>query len=215
MHLNGFRKLVLSSIVVSTLISGVVLAAPKKLEVNVKESKLTWIGKKIGGQHNGIINIQSGYVQLDGKKISGGEVVVDMKTLKNLDLTDPEYLKKLTDHLNSDDFFATEKNPTAVLKFKSSKETGKDKLEVTADLTIKGKTNKVTFPAELMWHGDLLHVKGSMVVDRTNYDIKYKSAKFFSDLGDKVINDEFEVGFEIMTQAAKAEEPAKAKKEKK
>ena len=40
-------------------------------------------------------------------------------------------------------------------------------------------------------------LKGEMKVDRTLYGIKFRSLKFFSDIGDKVINDEFTVGFDI------------------
>ena len=38
---------------------------------------------------------------------------------------------------------------------------------------------------------------GNIVVDRTLYDIKYGSGKFFEDLGDKTIYDEFDLGFTI------------------
>ena len=60
---------------------------------------------------------------------------------------------------------------------------------VTADLTIKGITNPVTFD---------LNVKGNTAstvvkVDRTKYDIKYGSKSFFESIGDKAINDDFDL----------------------
>ncbi len=60
---------------------------------------------------------------------------------------------------------------------------------VTADLTIKDKTNPVTFD---------ITVKGntattSFKVDRTKFGIEYNSGSIFSSIGDKAINDEFDL----------------------
>ena len=96
---------------------------------------------------------------------------------------------KLEGHLKADDFFGVEKHKTAKLVFTNISGKGKGLYTVTADLTIKGITKPITFD---------ITVKGNtasttLKVDRTKYDIKYGSGSFFSDLGDKTINDEFEL----------------------
>lgn len=173
-----------------------------KMKIDATASKLEWMGKKITKQeHKGTINIKSGDVAFKGKTLVGGEFVVDMKTIKDMDLTDAEYNKKLVGHLNSEDFFATEKHAEAKLVIKSVKETAPGKADVTADLTIKGTTLPVNFPAEIAWQGDKkVTAKGKLVVDRTKYGIKYNSGKFFKDLGDKLIDDNFELSFELTAQ---------------
>lgn len=168
-----------------------------KYSVDTTASKVEWTGKKVTGAHNGTINVKSGSVMIDGKKIVGGEFVIDMTTIKDVDLTDAEYNKKLIGHLSSDDFFSIQKFGEAKLVVKTVKETAPGKAEITGDLTIKGKTNPITFPAEVKWEGDKVMASGKMMIDRTKYDIKYNSGKFFQNLGDKLINDEFELSFNL------------------
>jgi hypothetical protein len=38
----------------------------------------------------------------------------------------------------------------------------------------------------------------TLIIDRTKYDITYKSGNFFSDLGDKAIYDEFELKVKLV-----------------
>jgi hypothetical protein len=68
----------------------------------------------------------------------------------------------------------------------------------TGDLTIKGITHPVTFDAEVNLSGNNLKANGKMEVDRTLYDIKFRSGKFFSDLGDNLIYDTFTLDFNIV-----------------
>lgn len=170
-----------------TFSTAAVSAQTKK--VDVAKSKLTWVGKKVTGQHNGTVNLKDGALVFKGKKVTGGTFTVDMNSITATDLKAGEGKEKLDGHLKSDDFFGTDKYPTSTLVFKNIKEKAADVYTVTADLTIKGKTNPITFD---------LAVKGNtastvLKVNRTKYDIKYGSGSFFDNLGDKAINDDFEV----------------------
>jgi polyisoprenoid-binding protein YceI len=100
-----------------------------------------------------------------------------------------EYKTKLEGHLKSDDFFGVEKYPTAKLIFKDVKSTGKNSYEVTGDLTIKDKTNTVTFDLSVYGNKATANVK----IDRTKFDVRYGSTSFFDDLQDKAIYDEFDL----------------------
>ena len=121
--------------------------------------------------------------------------MIDMTSLKNTD-QEGDMNAKLVNHLKSDDFFSVEKHPTSTLKITKVEQTG-EKATVNGELTIKGVTKPISFPAEIKVEGKRLSAKGEMKVDRTLYGIKFRSLKFFSDIGDKVINDEFTVGFDI------------------
>jgi polyisoprenoid-binding protein YceI len=96
---------------------------------------------------------------------------------------------KLDGHLKADDFFGVEKFPTATLEFKKIGDKGNGTYSVTADLTVKGITNPVTF--DLVVNGSTATTK--VIIDRTKYDIKYKSKSFFDSLGDNFIYDDFEL----------------------
>jgi polyisoprenoid-binding protein YceI len=157
-------------------------------KVDVTKSTINWVGKKVTGQHSGTVAIKSGALVFKKNVLTGGTFTVDMPTLTSTDLTG-EYLGKLNGHLKSDDFFATEKFPTSTLLFKTIANKGNGVYTVTADLTIKGKTNPVTF--DITVKGDIATT--SFKVDRTKYDIKYGSGSFFEGLGDKTIYDDFEL----------------------
>jgi polyisoprenoid-binding protein YceI len=96
--------------------------------------------------------------------------------------------------LKSDDFFGTDNFPTATLVFKSLSEKAKNVYTVTADLTIKGKTNPITFDLST----SKKTASTTLKVDRTKYDIKYKSGNFFENLGDKVIYDDFDLAIALV-----------------
>jgi len=157
-------------------------------KIDVKASTIKWVGKKVTGEHSGTVNFKEGAVVFKGKKLAGGNFTVDMTSLTSTDLTG-EYQGKLNGHLKADDFFGTDKFPTSKLVFKTISAKSADVYAVTADLTIKGITKPVSFD---------ITVKGNTAttafkVDRTKYDIKYGSGSFFDGLGDKTINDEFEL----------------------
>lgn len=167
--------------------------AAETYQLDVQQSQIEWVGKKVTGQHNGLVTLKSGQVTLDGQKVAGGDFKIDMKSIKVLDLTDPAANQKLTNHLNSDDFFSTASHPESVFKITSVKDLGGGKAEITGDLTIKGITKAVTFPAELSFQGDKIKATGTLKLDRTLWNIRYGSGKFFQGLGDKLIYDEFEL----------------------
>ena len=160
----------------------------EKKDIKIKNSKVVWKGYKVTGSHEGTINIKSGSLSFNDGKLTGGECSIDMTTLVSTDLTG-EYKGKLEGHLKSDDFFGVEKYPTARLQFTKVKMTSKNAYKVTGDLTIKGKTNPITFNISI--YGD--KATASLKVDRAKYNVKYGSTSFFDNLKDKAIYDEFDL----------------------
>ena len=132
------------ALVVVILLSSHVMFA-QKVEVNPKESSVEWLGEKIGGEHEGTIQVKSGYFELKNDKIVAGDFVVDMTTITNTDLEDEGYNQKLVGHLKSDDFFGVEKFPTANFVITESTKFSDGKATITGDITIKGKTESISF----------------------------------------------------------------------
>lgn len=164
-------------------------------KLDTKATKVEWVGKKIGGEHKGTINAQSGSLTVDGDLITGGEVVMDMNSITVTDLQG-EWKDKLEAHLKNADFFdvTSEAGKTAKLVIKSSKKTPKG-LEVTGDLTIRGKTNPVTFTAtDIKKDAKSYNAKALITINRVKYGVEYNS-KSWVDLGkvaaDKAIHDDF------------------------
>ncbi|MBR8535010.1 YceI family protein [Carboxylicivirga sediminis] len=180
----------------SLLIAGLCLfftwAVAQERQVDVKLSKITWTGKKVTGEHMGNIQFKSGTLQMKDKELVGGKFVVDMTTITCTDLDNKDYNAKLVGHLKSDDFFGVEKyTESRLIISKVVKEDSAYK--VIADLTIKGKTHPVAFNVTKSGNA----FEGKIIVDRTQYDVKYGSGKFFDNLGDKMIYDDFELAFKV------------------
>lgn len=166
-------------------------AADKTLSIDTKASKVVWIGKKVTGEHTGTVPISSGNLILDKDKLKGGSFTLDTKSLTVTDLTDNDSNGKLTGHLKGNDFFAVEKFPQSKLDITSVTAKGAGVYDVTGKLTIKGITNDVTFPATVKADGKAVAATAKITVDRTKYDIKFRSTNFFENLGDKAISNDF------------------------
>ena len=180
-----------------------IVNASNVYNLNPKSSSIEWVGSKITGKHNGTIKLNSAEVILDDKKIISGIFIVNMLTIKNLDIESLEYRGYLENHLNSEDFFNTEVYPTAKLVIlnqiepdSSSKALGYNSI-INCSLTIKGITNQVSIPSKVSVHNNHATAKGSIDINRTLYDIKYKSKSFFPNIGDKLIYDHFTLNFII------------------
>ena len=178
----------LKTITLALLVAfGTTVSAQTK-KVDVSKSSVNWLAKKVTGQHSGTVNLKDGSLIFKGKKLTGGSFVVDMTSVTATDLTG-EYLGKLNGHLKSEDFFSTEKFPTATLVFKKITAKANSVYNVTANLTIKGITKPITFDFATTANT----ATATLIVDRTKYDIKYGSKSFFESLGDKAIDNEFEL----------------------
>lgn len=184
--------------------------------VNHDSSLIEWTGAKPTGQHNGMVRIKSGTLYTDKGSVVGGKFIMDMNSITVLDLTDEDMNSKLTNHLKSGDFFNVESHPEAVFeitkveKFEGQEEPKKEPEGseapthlITGNLTIKGISKNITFGAVITTdNGTIRATSPQFLIDRTEWDIRFKSKKFFDDLKDQFINDEF--GIAITLQATPA-----------
>lgn len=170
----------------------------KTVQIDTQNSKVVWNAKKVTGTHQGVVPINSGTIVVDQNKIKGGTVVMDMKSLTVEDVKDADMNGKLTNHLKSDDFFSVEKFPQAKLVITSVAPKSGNDYTVSGDLTIKGITKPVSFPATITTDGKKITAVSKVTIDRTKYDIKFRSTNFFENLGDKAIMDEFTLDVNVV-----------------
>lgn len=172
--------------------------------IDLRQSNINWTGRKIiiKTEHVGTVSFKSGEVQLKNNNLTGGSFVIDMSTITDQELEDKNK-ENLETHLKSSDFFDVVKYPEATLTMKSVSPgiitANEQNYNVTADLTIKGITNAVSFDVIAKQDSGLWIANADFSIDRTLWGIKYGSDKFFSDLGDKVIDDT--ISFKIYIEA--------------
>ena len=178
------------------------LASPndnaKELKIDTKKSKVEWLGKKVTGQHDGEVSVKNGTLLIDKGELQGGNIVIDMNSIKVTDIKDEETNGKLVGHLKSSDFFHVEEYPEASFKITEvEKLDEKNKYLLKGEMTIRGITNKEEFPATVMIKNGNVAAVGTMSIDRSKYEVKYASDAFFEDLGDKMIYNDFQLTYKI------------------
>lgn len=165
--------------------------------IDTKNSSIEWVAAKVTGKHNGTVKISSGNLVFNGKSLQGGAFTTDMNSITVVDLQG-ESAQKLIGHLRSGDFFSVDKHPTSEFKITKVSPAGANQVNITGDLTIKGITQPITFPAIVKRQGNaVVAVAKGVKVDRTKYDIKYGSKSFFGGIGDKAIDDEFTLSINL------------------
>lgn len=177
-------------------------AGAEIFKIDPAASTIEWKGAKAtGAEHTGNIAIQDGQIEVVNNEVKGGQFTAKMDTLTNNDLKDsPDYKTKLETHLKSEDFFNVAKYPQSTFKIKSVKKKSDTEVTVKGDLTMIGKTKEVEFPATVKIENGKMVGTADVKLDRTKWDLKYGSGKFFKNLGDKMISDDFSLKLSLVAK---------------
>jgi polyisoprenoid-binding protein YceI len=173
-----------------------------RFEIQKESSTVNWTGKKVLGLHTGTIGIAKGFINFSLAEINGGEISIDMTSLKITDINDTTTHADFKNHLWNDDFFSIDLFPTSHLKINRGETLANNEYALSGQLTIKDITHPVAFRAKIEILTDFLYSTGEIVIDRTLYNIRYGSGKFITNLGDKLIYDEFVLQFKLIGQKA-------------
>jgi len=196
------KKILISLLLASFSVNAYAETA-QTVKFDLDKSKLIWAGKKVTGSHQGELKLKSAKGEIHSDGALSGSFDIDMSSLKVTDIETPKDNKKLVNHLQSPDFFKVQEYPTVSFKITKSApiaaaKAGEANTAITGDLSIKGVTKTVTFPAIVEAMDGIVSAKGTATVDRTQFDVRYGSGKFFQGLGDKLIYDDFTVDVELI-----------------
>ncbi|MDQ3015955.1 MAG: YceI family protein [Bacteroidota bacterium] len=174
--------------------------------IDAANSQVKWQGAKPTGVHNGVVPISSGNIVLKDGIITSGQIDIDMTGIAVTDL-DGDMKNNLEGHLKGivpgkeQDFFNVNKFPKATYTIKSSAKLDNDPEGthmINGTLTVKDISKPVNFKAKVQGDGNMLTASTPQFgVDRTEFDIKFKSAKFFNNLQDDFVNDDFKLQINI------------------
>lgn len=169
------------------------------ITLNTEGSTVTWKGEKVtGSNHIGTIEVKSGEVFFEDKVLVGGNFILDMTTIQeNIE----EQNEQLINHLRSDDFFSVESHPEASFEITNVTETESEGATHTIEgnLTIKGISKNIEFEAYIQESNNVFAATANFEIDRTDWDVRFGSGKFFDDLGDNAIKDAIEFQLNLVT----------------
>ncbi len=165
-----------------------------------EESQIAWTGKKTliaEWIDQGIIKLSNGSLVIENGNVLSGNIVIDMNTITAQKTGSGGGQDRLTEHLKSEDFFNVAQFGNSIFNM-SSITKNDEKYEVTGDLTIKNKTEKITFPANIYMGDGKIFVEAEVVIDRSKFDVRFGSKSFFNDLGNNVIDDNFTLQIKLV-----------------
>ena len=164
------KKIIL--FIAASLLLSTTSFSQEKLNINIQESTIKWIGEYTFyfGGHNGFIQFKEGHFIKTNDIITGGKFVIDIN------------------HLKEPDFFDVKKHPLGSLKITKVEYSDKTHARIEADLTLKGVTESINFRVEFNYAEK--EMKTRFKIDRKRWNVNYKS-KF----KDGAISDA--IGFEV------------------
>ncbi len=169
--------------------------------VDADASQLAWEGTKVGGSHDGTIGVYHSELYVFDGELLMGEVIIDMNQIVVLDIENPESNARLRGHLESDDFFSVETYPIAVFEITSidPHAAGAEMSHrVYGNMTIKGITHGIAFDADVVVEDEYISAYADFDLDRTLWDVRFGSGRFFKNLGDNLIHDDFNLKLNII-----------------
>jgi polyisoprenoid-binding protein YceI len=173
----------------------------KNFKINSENSKIDWIGRKVTGAHNGTIGVKEGNFTFEGRKLSTGKFVIDTRSIKILDIEDAEINAQFAGHLASDDFFNSDYFPEAIFEITHAEPSDNNLYYVTGNLSIKGITHAINTSLQIVTTDTTAIIDSKIVIDRTKFNIKFRSSNFFSNLGDTLIYNNFDLNVHLVAEA--------------
>lgn len=186
----------------------------EKWNLNVSDSKIEWVGTKVSGYHTGIVPLKNGEIFVNNGEVTGGKFVMD---IANINVSGPKGSdtasnNKLLGHLKSADFFDVTTHPEGTFELtnvqpykgdaiKDSVDTRQDEISeykvtnpthlVSGNLTLKGVTKNIEFPARITVSGNAAEAIAKFNIDRKEWGIVYPGKP------DDLIRDAIHLGISI------------------
>ena len=173
------------------------------LHIDMDKSSIKWKGtKSTGSYHDGLINVKTSQLDFDkNNQLIGGEIIIDMNSIICTDIQNKKSNRSLVKHLKDDDFFGTDIFPISKLVITNVEKIDEQNFKLVADLTIKENTHPIEFIANIIYNNDTGLASGKIEIDRSKYNVKYRSKSWYPDIGDRFINDNFELFFNLLAKS--------------
>jgi polyisoprenoid-binding protein YceI len=164
--------------------------------LNTKESFVAWTGSSVEGKHQGYASMSKGELMIENGQLMGGAIEINMNKIED---NNHERDNNLINHLKGPDFFDVKNFPVSTIVITKVDSINGENMKVTGNLTIKGITHPVTFPAKVnVEKGGIVKANGKLVIDRTLWGVRNNSGKFYNNLADKTISDSIEFQMTIV-----------------
>ncbi len=166
--------------------------------VDTLKSKVYWKCDK----HNGLIKLKEGGFVMENGQPVGGLFVIDMHSIKDLDMNPKQYGTAVTilENTLKNEFFEADRYPYAIFKLENIYHLSGDTYHLVGDFTMHGITNCVSFKARIKVEGSVLTMTSEKFsIDRTDWGIYRMSPKrpYSDDENGWTVQDEIDIKIEL------------------
>jgi polyisoprenoid-binding protein YceI len=183
----------------------------KEYSIDTNSSIINWIASKPTGRHEGTFNIHSGHFIAENETISGGSIIIDMTSIQVIDL-DGEDKEKLTNHLQSSEFFDLGNHPESNFDIINVEELAPGEFsvlentpfiikepthKVTGNFRLRGIELQISFPAKIIFEEEKIIAEARFNIDRTKWGVSWGDEKLANKLLDSFAHNLVNIGFHV------------------
>ncbi len=141
--------------------------------VDITKSEVGWSAKSISDTHEGKVSLSEARLEFSNGKLTGGMFVADMNTIVVTDIADTADNQHFVEHLTDQDFFETNKFPTASFVITGVTPKENNRYDVAGNMKIKNIEQPVSFEAAMVEDGAGKRLTAEFTIDRTRFGIEY------------------------------------------
>lgn len=165
-----------------------------KRALDTERSVIYWTGRNLVNQHTGKLAVTAGYLEAGKNGLNSAVVKTHFDTLECTDIPDQKMNQVLLNHLKAADFFLADEFPEASfvlteIEAIEGATPGRPNSRVKGNLNLRGQSRPVEFEAVFHQDPDQWVVQANLEIDRTRWNSRYGSGRYFEALGKHLVND--------------------------
>ena len=158
--------------VVPFLVAASAVIAPRPFVRDVPHSQINFVAESQLVDAHGTFDTWDAEILFDAETVEASSVVItiDARSI-NTRITQRD------NHLKSNAFFATDSFPTLTFRSVFVNALADDRINITGDLTIRGRTKRITIPSRLVFFDTIRsigRVKGQTTIDRNDFGVSFQ-----------------------------------------
>jgi polyisoprenoid-binding protein YceI len=176
--------------------------AQEKHTLDLNRSTAFWKGRIFGGMHGneGTIKFSAGEIALNSKgEPYHASFVIDMESIKNTNLKEPNQQLNIEMDLKSDKFFDSKRYPKGYFKSTQIRKNGAGEYSVQGDLTIKGISKPIVIKVKLTNNMDGLKASSDFTFYRSRWGVNLSTPNvLYTNIGEGLIAEEVPMSFQMV-----------------
>jgi polyisoprenoid-binding protein YceI len=172
--------------------------------VDTEASVVRWTGQNLFNHHHGTVKLSKGAFTVEDNQLTHAKFTINLRSILCEDIADSSLNALLLRHLMDADFFHVAQHPEASWVLSAAQAIpgsveGQPNWQLSGQLTLRGVTQPVNFPAVIAASADGQTITGQahLHLDRTLFGSIYGSGRFFKFLGQHVVNDHIQLHLKI------------------